>query len=140
MDGLRVGRALVIPEAELKERFTTSGGPGGQHANKAATRVELSWNVARSSVLGPRQRQRLLDRLANRIDADGNLRVVADSERSQLRNRGEAEKRLADLVAAALRRDRPRRRTKPTKASQEKRLESKRRRAEIKKARRDPRL
>lgn len=140
MDGLKVGRSLVIPDAELKERFTTSGGPGGQHANKAATRVELSWNVARSSVLGPRQRQRLLDRLANRIDADGNLRVVADSERSQLRNRSEAEKRLADLVTAALRRERQRRATKPTKSSQEKRLESKRRRAEIKRARRDPQL
>lgn len=140
MGGLRVTSSLVIPEAELKERFTPSGGPGGQHANKASTRVELTWNVATSAVLGPRQRARLLDKLENRIDEDGDLRVVADSERSQLRNRAEAERRLVELVARALKRERKRRPTRPTKASKEKRLQEKRRRGEIKKARRDPLL
>lgn len=140
MDGLRIDRSLVIPEAELKERFTPAGGPGGQHANKASTRVELVWNVARSSAVTPLQRERLLEKLANRVDSEGNLRIVSDSERSQLRNRAEAERRLVHLVAGALRRERTRRPTRPTKGSQEKRLEEKKRRSEIKRARRDPQL
>lgn len=140
MDGLRVTRTLIIPAAELRERFTTSGGPGGQHANKAATRVELSWNVRDSAVLGPRQRARILDKLANRIDAEGDLRVVAGASRSQLRNRAEAERRLRDLVAGALERGRVRRATKPPAAAAERRLRDKRRRSEIKRDRRDPSL
>lgn len=138
MDGLRVNRTLVIPSSELRERFSTSGGPGGQHANKTATRVELTWNVTESAVLGPRQRAQLLKKLSGRIDSEGDLRVVSDAARSQLRNRAEAERRLRDLVAAALVRERPRRATKPTKAAKERRLQEKKRRSEIKKARRDP--
>lgn len=140
MGGLKVSRSLTIPAAELKERFTPSGGPGGQHANKTSTRVELTWNVTGSAVLGPRQRQRLLEKLGHRLDGQGNLRVVADSERSQLRNRATAENRLTEMVGEALKRERPRRPTRPTRTSQEKRLRAKKQRSEIKKGRRDPRL
>lgn len=140
MDGLKVGPSLVIPGAELKMRFSASGGPGGQHANKVATRVELLWNVEESAVLGPRQRARLRKNLGNRIDGNGVLRVVADDERSQLRNREAARRRMAEMVRRALRPPKTRRPTQPTKAAKERRLQAKRHRSEIKKARREPRL
>ena len=139
MAAVRVNRSLEIPESELETTFSTSGGPGGQHANKSSTRVELRWNVADSEVLGPRQRARLLDKLGHRIDSKGVLRVVSDAHRSQLRNRIDVEKRLADIVAAALKKEKPRRKTQPSKAAKEKRLQQKRRRSELKKSRRlDP--
>ena len=137
MTALRVSRSVVIPENELEVRFTTSGGPGGQHANKAATRVEIVWNVDRSRAIGDRQRERIKHRLRNRVDGSGNLRVAADSRRSQLRNREEAEKRLATLVRDALRVRRPRVATAPSKAATERRLREKRRVAEKKRLRRD---
>jgi len=134
--GLRVNRRLVIPTDELEERFSTSSGPGGQHANKASTRAELTWNIESSSVLGPRQRERLRSRLASRLDSNGVLRVASEKHRSQLRNREEARTRLAELVDRALKVERPRVKTKPTRAGKERRLQQKRRRSEIKRARR----
>ena len=131
-DGLRVNRRLVIPEADLSWRFTGSGGPGGQHANTANTRVELVFDVAGSEALGPRQRARLLDRLGPRV------RVVVSEERSQARNRQIALERLAERLEEALRVERPRLATAPTKASQERRLRAKRRRSERKVERRTP--
>lgn len=136
MTDLRVNRRLVIPSNELEERFSTSSGPGGQHANKASTRAELAWNVATSSVLGPRQRERIRLRLANRIDSNGVLRVASEKHRSQLRNREEAKKRLAELIDRALKVEPARVKTKPTKAGRERRLQQKRRRSEVKRARR----
>lgn len=136
MTDLRVNRRLVIPSNELEERFSTSSGPGGQHANKASTRAELAWNVENSSVLGPRQRERIRTRLANRIDSNGLLRVASEKHRSQLRNREEARKRLVVLVDRALRVEPKRVKTKPTRAGKERRLQQKRRRSEIKRARR----
>ena len=136
MTGLRVNRRLVIPPNELEERFSTSSGPGGQHANKASTRAELAWNVETSSVLGPRQRARIRSRLANRLDSNGYLRVASEKHRSQLRNREEAKNRLAGLVDDALKVERTRVKTKPTKAGKERRLQQKRRRSEIKRTRR----
>ena len=138
MAGIRVNRTLEIPESELETTFSTSGGPGGQHANKASTRVELRWNVADSEVLGPRQRSRLLEKLKGRIDSRGVLRVVSDERRSQLRNRADAERRLGELVAAALKQEKPRRKTEPSRAAKERRLQQKKRRAETKQARRTP--
>jgi ribosome-associated protein len=126
----------VIPTDELEERFSTSSGPGGQHANKASTRAELTWNIESSSVLGPRQRERLRSRLASRLDSNGVLRVASEKHRSQLRNREEARTRLAELVDRALKVERPRVKTKPTRAGKERRLQQKRRRSEIKRARR----
>jgi len=134
--GLRVNRRLVIPPNELEERFSTSSGPGGQHANKASTRAELTWNIESSSVLGPRQRERLRSRLANRLDSNGVLRVASEKHRSQLRNREEVRNRLAELVDRALKVERPRVKTKPTRAGKERRLQQKRRRSEIKRTRR----
>ncbi|CAN5730428.1 alternative ribosome rescue aminoacyl-tRNA hydrolase ArfB [soil metagenome] len=136
MTDVRVNRRLEIPSHELEERFTTSSGPGGQHANKASTRVELVWNVETSSVLGPRQRERIRSRLANRIDSNGVLRVASEKHRSQLRNREEAKKRLAELIDRALKVEPARVKTKPTRAGRERRLQQKRRRSEIKRARR----
>src|SRR6185436_16112508 len=80
-DVIPVTRSVRIPRRELEVRFTTSGGPGGQHANKTATRVELRFDVSSSTAFGPGQRQRVLDRLGPLV------RIVVDDERSQLRNR-----------------------------------------------------
>jgi len=118
--------------------FTTSGGPGGQHANKTATRVELRWNVLTSRALGPRQRERLRQRLDNRLDGAGVLRVASDAQRSQLRNREAARERLAKIVAGGLKTPRARISTAPTAGSKERRLADKRRRSELKRGRTDP--
>lgn len=119
--------------AELEWRFTGSGGPGGQHANTANTRVELRFEVASSPSLGPRQRARLIERLGSSV------RVVASDERSQARNRQLALDRLRDRLAEALKVARERRPTAPTTASRRRRLETKRRRAELKRQRQRPR-
>lgn len=133
---LRVSRSLTIPARELELTFTTSGGPGGQHANRSSTRVILGWNVAESRALGDRQRQRIRTHLRRRIDNSGTLRVASDRYRSQLRNREDAMARLAGLVADALRPTKKRVATAPTKGSKERRLQQKKRRSQIKKARR----
>lgn len=135
---LQVTRSLTIPDRELKVSFSPSGGPGGQHANKASTRVTLEWNVAASDALGPRQRARLLRVLDHRLDANGTLRVTSDARRSQLRNRVDAEQRLARLVARALTPPKDRIATQPTISSRRKRVESKRRRGQIKRMRSRP--
>ncbi len=130
---MRVGRRhLVIPPGELEWRFSASGGPGGQHANTANTRVELIFDIARSGVLGPRQRARLLDKLGVA------LRIVVTDERSQARNRQLALERLAERLDEALHVDRPRRPTLPTQASRERRLRAKQLRSARKVERRSP--
>ena len=135
---VRVSRSLTIPGDEIRLKFSPSGGPGGQHANKAATRVDLTWNVASSRALGPRQRQRLRQKLRGRIDSAGNLRLSSDAQRSQHRNRDAALRRLEILVRDALRRETTRVATRPTKASQERRIKDKKRRSQIKQMRRLP--
>lgn len=137
MKGLRVRRTVFIPEDELHWRFTPSGGPGGQHANKSSTRAEVTWNVENSRALGPRQRERVLGKLGHRIDAAGNITVASDRRRSQVRNREDALDRLRDLVDHALVVTPPRSATQPTKASKERRLQDKKRRSETKRLRRD---
>jgi len=129
---VRVSRTLAIPRREVAVRTSPSGGPGGQYANRAHTRVELRFDVASSPSLGPRQRARLLERLGPEV------RVVCDDERSQRRNREIAFDRLAARLAAALHRDAPRRPTRPTRASQRRRVDDKRRRGELKRRRADP--
>jgi ribosome-associated protein len=135
-DGLRINRSVTIPAEELDWRFTASGGPGGQHANRSATRAEVTWNVRTSRALGPRQRERLIFRLGSRLNADGTLRVVSDRRRSQLRNREAALTRLAEIVRGALEPEARRIQTQPTEASRRRRLEAKRRRAGLKRLRR----
>ena len=135
MGGIRVNRSVTIPEHEIEFGFSPSGGPGGQHANKAATRVELVWDVGASSALGPRQRQRVLGALRHRIDSSGRLRLTSDRHRSQLQNRKDVVERLTALVADALVPPKARIGTKPTRASSERRIQQKKRRSEIKRKR-----
>ena len=131
---IAVKPSLVIPDAELTERFTASGGPGGQHANKAATRVELSWDIESSTVITERQRSTLTEHFGPV------LRVVVDDERSQLRNRDIAEARLAGRVRTALTPVKSRRATKPSRGSQRRRVEKKRQNSQTKKLRQRPRM
>jgi ribosome-associated protein len=133
---LRVSRSVVVPERELRWRFSRSSGPGGQSVNTADSRVELSLDLATTSALGPVQRARAMERLAGRL-VDGVLTVSASQERSQLRNREAARARLAEILAEALAPPPPRRRpTRPGRAAVERRLADKRRRATTKRLRR----
>ena len=125
----------MIPAEELRERFSRSSGPGGQSVNTADSRVELSWSVAESAALSDGQRQQLLERLAARLH-DGVLSIAASEHRSQLRNRQAARARLAALVQAALAPVADRRATRPSRAARQSRLDTKRRRAEVKAGRR----
>jgi ribosome-associated protein len=133
---LRVTARVAIPRDELVARATRSGGPGGQHVNTSATRVELLWNVRQSRALNDAQRERVMERLATRLDAGGMLRVVASEHRSQRRNREAAEARLADLVRRALAVPRTRVPTRPSAAAKQRRLDDKRKRRERKRDRR----
>jgi ribosome-associated protein len=135
---LDISPELRLPLSELDVRASRAGGPGGQHVNTSSTRVEVWWDVATSRALSEEQRQRLLARLAGRLDRSGRLRVVEGGSRSQLRNREAATERLARLVAEALRIPKARKRTRPSRAAKAARLEAKRRRAAVKRERRRP--
>lgn len=126
---LRVSSSCQIPLDELVIRVSRSSGPGGQHVNTSNSRVEISFDVEGSQALGPRQKARLLEKLGPVV------RVMASDERSQLRNRDLAMKRLADRLAAALRVEKPRVPTRATKAAKERRLQAKRRTSEVKRRR-----
>jgi ribosome-associated protein len=132
MDGesIRVTRSVTIPRSEIELRFSRSSGPGGQHAQKTESRVEAVFDVEASSGLTDRQKQRVVAR------SGPVLRAVAQDERSQWRNRELAVERLVERLRQALRVERPRRPTKPTRASQERRVEQKRRRGDVKRQRR----
>lgn len=135
-DDLRVTDRLVIPGGELRERFSRSSGPGGQGVNTTDSRVELSFDVARSAALPPALRDRISARLANRL-VDGVVTVTASEHRAQLANREAARERLAALLReAAAPPPPPRRPTKPSRAAQERRLAAKRRRSQLKQSRR----
>jgi ribosome-associated protein len=129
---LRVTASCSISLDELEWRFSASGGPGGQHANTSNTRVELVFDVARSRSLGPRQRARVLEHLGPVV------RVVSSSTRSQSRNRELALARLRDRLAAALQVQRTRVATRTPRRAREQRLETKRRRSDVKRGRRRP--
>ena len=133
---LRITRSVLIPEGELRWRFSRSSGPGGQSVNTADSRVELSLDLATTTALGPTLRARALDRLAGRL-VDGVLTVTASEHRSQLRNREAASGRLAAILAEAVAPPPAKRRpTRASKGSVERRLAAKRRRARTKKLRR----
>lgn len=119
---LVVDASLEIPRSELSFRASRAGGPGGQHVNTSSTRVELLWNLGRSRAVDPEQRARLHEKLAARIDAAGNVRVVASANRSQARNREDAEVRLATLIRRALVVPKARKKTRPSRGSVEERL------------------
>lgn len=133
---LRVSRSVVIPESELRWRFSHASGPGGQGVNTADSRVELRLDIATCAGLGPIQRARALERLGSRLTS-GVLTVRASSRRSQLQNREAARERLSSILAAAIAPPAPARRaTRPTKAAKERRLADKRKRAQTKRLRR----
>ena len=131
-DPMHVSRGVRIPLAEVELRVSRSSGPGGQHANVTASRVEAVFDVADSPSLSEAQRKRVMARVGPRLTA------VAQDTRSQARNRDLALERLRSRLAAALSVPRARRATKPTRASRTERLESKRRRSDVKRARRRP--
>jgi ribosome-associated protein len=131
-DSIRVTRSVVLPLTEVELRFSRSSGPGGQHANTAETRVEALLDVEASSALTDAQKRRVLAK------AGPTLRAIAQDERSQWRNRELAVQRLVEQLRQALKVERRRVATKPTKASRERRLESKKRRSATKKLRRPP--
>jgi ribosome-associated protein len=134
--GLPAG--LTIPDAELLERFSRASGPGGQSVNTTDSRVELSWDITASTAISEPQRARLLERLEPRL-VDGVLTIAAAEHRSQLQNRTAARARLQHLVAEALEPPSPpRRATKPSRAARARRLDDKRRRAQVKAGRRRP--
>ncbi|MDO9377803.1 MAG: alternative ribosome rescue aminoacyl-tRNA hydrolase ArfB [Nocardioidaceae bacterium] len=126
-----------IPDSELTWRFSRSSGPGGQSVNTTDSRVEVRWDLARSSVLSAPERDRALARLGSRL-VDGYLVVTAEEHRSQLRNRAAARSRLEAVLADAVRPTRGRRATRPTRGSQRRRLDAKTRRGQTKKLRRPP--
>ena len=123
---------------EIEFRADPSGGPGGQHANKSSTRVELRFDVLGSPSLTATQKERLREKLGPRLLADGTIRVVSARERSQLQNRRAALARLGEIVAAGLRRPRPRTATRPTLASKTVRRVTKQKRAAVKSKRKKP--
>ena len=132
---IAVNSHLSIPRHELKFRASRAGGPGGQHVNTSSTRVELVWNVRRSRSVTSEQRSRLEEKLDKRIDADGNVRIVASAFRSQARNRDDAEERLGALLRRALTVAKARKPTRPHRAAVENRLRSKKKESERKRER-----
>jgi ribosome-associated protein len=132
---IRITPALTIPWRELSFHASTAGGAGGQHVNRTASRIELRWNVVESPSLSDAQRAHLLGRLRKRLDKTGRIRVISDERRSQRLNKDAAVERFVKLVASALHVARPRKATRPTRSSVERRLESKKRRAGTKASR-----
>lgn len=135
-DSLRVTETVVIPRSELNVRATRSGGPGGQHVNTSSTRIEITWDVARTRALTEDERARVVARLGARVSDEGTVRVVASDSRSQRQNRERAEARLADLIRRALTKRKARKRTRIPRGAVEARLEGKRRQSERKRQRR----
>jgi len=134
---LRINDQLSIPLAELRFRFTPSSGPGGQHANRSATRVELFFDVANSPSLSDAQRERVLAEIKTYIDGEGVLRMVSQVSRSQVQNRQEVTARFQELLIQALKPRMRRRATRVPRAERERRRVEKRRQSE-KKQRRKP--
>jgi ribosome-associated protein len=131
-----VNERITIPATELRVAFARSGGPGGQNVNKVNSKVELRWTPATSAALGDDDRALLLQKLAARLTNDGELLVTSERTRDQLKNRADAQAKLAAIVAAALHRPKKRKPTKPSRGAKERRIGAKKHRAEIKKGRR----
>jgi len=131
-EGIRVAEDTVIPLDEIELRASRSSGPGGQHANVTASRIEAVFEIESSSALSPDQRDLLTRKLGPRVTA------VAQDARSQARNRELALERLRERISEGLRRPRPRRATRPSRAARERRLQRKRQTSERKRGRRPP--
>jgi len=135
---LRINDQIALEESELDERFIRASGPGGQNVNKVATAVQLRFDASRSPSLPQPVRARLLRLAGSRATTTGIIVITADRFRLQSRNRADARARLAELVRKAAQPVKPRRATVPTRASRERRLEEKKRRGNVKRARRGP--
>jgi ribosome-associated protein len=133
---VNVSPELSIPRAEIQYRASRAGGAGGQHVNTSSTRIELLWDLPRSTAVTEEQRERIRTKLAPRLDSEGMVRVVASDRRSQGQNKQLADERLAALVKHALHIPKKRRPTKPTRSSKERRLSEKKHHSDKKKTRR----
>ena len=138
METLYVSPSLSIPLSELRFRFRRSSGPGGQNVNKLNTSVELQFDFVHSTVLSPEQRQQIAEKLAARLNSAGVLSIQSERFRTQGRNRADCLEKLVTLLATALQKPPKREKTKPSRAAQARRLNSKRRHSEKKKSRRLP--
>ncbi len=136
LGGLAINESVSIPLAELHFQFVRSSGPGGQHVNRSATQVELTFDLAGSPSLNEEQKARVRAALKSSVDKEGVLHLASQLSRSQLRNREDVTARFAELMRRALRVPKKRRPTRPSAASKERRLEGKRRRSTIKRERR----
>ena len=136
---LSIAPGIAIPDDELSLSFVRSAGPGGQNVNKVATAVQLRFNLARSTVLDEAVRARLRALSGRRLTAAGEILIIARNHRTQEANRRAAEERLAELIRRALTAPRPRKATRPTAASRERRLEHKARQRRAKRLRATPR-
>jgi len=139
-EGVRITPTTIIPWRELTFRASRAGGPGGQHVNTSSTRIELWWDAGATTALGEEARARILQRLAGRLDSSRRLRLVAAGSRSQLQNRAAAVERFRELIAGALRVRKPRRKTRPTAGSRERRIKAKKTRGLTKRLRRPPEI
>ena len=135
MPDLRVTDRIVIPARELRVTFARSSGPGGQNVNKVESKVQLRWRPSTTEALNDADRAWVVKRLADRLTADGDLLIASNRTRDQGRNREDAETKLAGTLRSALARPKKRRATKPSRAAKEKRIEQKKARSEIKRAR-----
>ncbi len=136
LEVIAINDDVSIPLAELQFRFATGGGPGGQHANRRATKVRLLFDVAQSPALDEATRQRLMQRLENRLDQRGVLQIDAQESRSQFQNRAAALERFRDVMRDALAEEVERKPTKPTRAAKRRRLIEKKKRSQTKSDRR----
>ena len=135
---IRVNDELNIPDDEIVFEMSTSSGPGGQHVNRVQTRVTLSFDVDRSMALGDRERARIRDVLASRINKSGQLQIRSERHRSQRMNREDAVRKFAELLRDALIPEAPRKKTRVSRVVKARRLDEKKRRSNVKRDRQKP--
>ncbi|MEO8215500.1 MAG: alternative ribosome rescue aminoacyl-tRNA hydrolase ArfB [Acidobacteriota bacterium] len=132
---IEINDEISIPDSEIEFTASRSAGPGGQNVNKVNSRITVTFDVVRSAALNDEQKSRVLDRLKTRISRAGILQISSQKHRTQLANREAAVARFAELVAEALREERPRKKSRPSRAAREKRIEEKKRRSGLKRDR-----